>query len=669
VDTCPIDGASASRQRRRKRSASHGERLNISVSTMLRRLVVVGAAVGVAAFQLPVQNCKRPARPTKTAAALIEDTQATSAAVPDAAENSLDSAAGVPPETDTFAPPKRDVSRTLRLRDSVWVRQAMDDLVAAEFALRLELEESQQDEEESFVDFARLREQLDSRLVELESGAGKSKIAARDRAALRSRARDTAAALADAEAAAAARRSSDHVEEVVEEEEDKQFWRELLAELRRRRDAVAELGWYALKGPPKNKLQTNRTAVLYVRQDGSVDWEGALQGAKAATAFSVDLWRRINGVSEEPPATDEPEVEVPFAESGSFSQQRREAGLKAKASQAVSAAEALLAARQALDDVDEISGAKARAAFRRATALLGEAEGNYVSARLELALERCCAALEASLDASTSPVEIQDRRVVAEFALLDAQLVALARDARSVGAAILRAELDMLGKEIRDFSNRLGIDRFDNVRAFYDALKASGEFEDSALLLVFDEAQLGKLAGGSKERPQETSLGLLLRSRAAKAGSGKRFSSNMLSGVGAFYDAIANFLSSMRTQISRGWTFYVDGSRLLFNDVGFSASLVGRAFAGETLVPRDVRVLRRTVKDLLTTVPFIIILLIPLSPVGHVFVFGAIQRFFPDFFPSCYTERRQNLVKLYAAAELDRLPERRKPGADTIFKL
>merc|ERR1711939_426946 len=418
--------------------------------------------------------------------------------------------------------------------------------------------------------------------------------------------------------------------------------------LRRRRDAVAELGWYALKGPPKNKLQTNRTAVLYVRQDGSVDWEGALQGAKAATAFSVDLWRRINGVSEEPPQDDAPEVEVPFAESGSFSQQRREAGLKAKASQAVSAAEALLAARQALDDVDEISGAKARAAFRRATALLGEAEGNYVSARLELALERCCAALEASLDASTSPVEIQDRRVVAEFALLDAQLVALARDARSVGAAILRAELDMLGKEIRDFSNRLGIDRFDNVRAFYDALKASGEFEDSALLLVFDEAQLGKLAGGSKERLQETSLGLLLRSRAAKAGSGKRFSSNMLSGVGAFHG---------------------DGSRLLFNDVGFSASLVGRAFAGETLVPRDVRVLRRTVKDLLTTVPFIIILLIPLSPVGHVFVFGAIQRFFPDFFPSCYTERRQNLVKLYAAAELDRLPERRKPGANTIFKL
>ena len=99
-------------------------------------------------------------------------------------------------------------------------------------------------------------------------------------------------------------------------------------------------------------------------------------------------------------------------------------------------------------------------------------------------------------------------------------------------------------------------------------------------------------------------------------------------------------------------------------------SLVGRAFSGETLVPRDVRVLRRTVKDLVTTIPFIVILIIPLTPIGHVFVFGAIQRFFPDFFPSCYTERRQNLVKMYSAAERDRLPplKRRKPGANRVIE-
>ena len=32
-------------------------------------------------------------------------------------------------------------------------------------------------------------------------------------------------------------------------------------------------------------------------------------------------------------------------------------------------------------------------------------------------------------------------------------------------------------------------------------------------------------------------------------------------------------------------------------------------------------------------------------------VFGAIQRFFPDFFPSCFTERRQNLLSLYESTE------------------
>jgi hypothetical protein len=32
-------------------------------------------------------------------------------------------------------------------------------------------------------------------------------------------------------------------------------------------------------------------------------------------------------------------------------------------------------------------------------------------------------------------------------------------------------------------------------------------------------------------------------------------------------------------------------------------------------------------------------------------VFGAIQRFFPGFFPSCFTEQRQNLLQLYENAE------------------
>ena len=36
-------------------------------------------------------------------------------------------------------------------------------------------------------------------------------------------------------------------------------------------------------------------------------------------------------------------------------------------------------------------------------------------------------------------------------------------------------------------------------------------------------------------------------------------------------------------------------------------------------------------------------------------MFGAIQRFFPDFFPSCFTERRQNLLQLFEQSEFQDL--------------
>jgi hypothetical protein len=59
----------------------------------------------------------------------------------------------------------------------------------------------------------------------------------------------------------------------------------------------------------------------------------------------------------------------------------------------------------------------------------------------------------------------------------------------------------------------------------------------------------------------------------------------------------------------------------------------------------------RTFKDIITFIPVLIILIIPMTPVGHVLVFGAIQRFFPGFFPSCFTEQRQNLLQLYETTE------------------
>ena len=112
-----------------------------------------------------------------------------------------------------------------------------------------------------------------------------------------------------------------------------------------------------------------------------------------------------------------------------------------------------------------------------------------------------------------------------------------------------------------------------------------------------------------------------------------------------------NLANNLIEQSKTGIGFYGKGVQLLWNDVVFSTSLIGRALQGYTLKPREVRTLRRTFKDVLTFIPFVIILIIPLTPVGHVLIFGAIQRFFPDFFPSCFTERRQNLFALYESTE------------------
>jgi hypothetical protein len=65
---------------------------------------------------------------------------------------------------------------------------------------------------------------------------------------------------------------------------------------------------------------------------------------------------------------------------------------------------------------------------------------------------------------------------------------------------------------------------------------------------------------------------------------------------------------------------------------------------GTPLKPREVSAIRRTARDVVAFVPFIIILIIPLSPLGHVLVFGFIQRYFPSFFPSQFTTRRQDIM-------------------------
>eukprot|EP00541_Cyclophora_tenuis_P019258 CAMPEP_0116553550 /NCGR_PEP_ID=MMETSP0397-20121206/7112_1 /TAXON_ID=216820 /ORGANISM="Cyclophora tenuis, Strain ECT3854" /LENGTH=296 /DNA_ID=CAMNT_0004078639 /DNA_START=121 /DNA_END=1008 /DNA_ORIENTATION=+ len=197
---------------------------------------------------------------------------------------------------------------------------------------------------------------------------------------------------------------------------------------------------------------------------------------------------------------------------------------------------------------------------------------------LQYELERIFTYLEGEMNNNKGYIPLQDRLSVAEFGLLESQLLALSTQDKDADV------LQVVSDQVTDLKRRLGIDYY-----------VQG--------LTYDR------------------------------------------------EAIQRWIIELYTKSKQSLAFYVKGCKLFWNDLVFCTSLIFRALQGYTLKPREVRNLRRTFKDLVNFVPFVLILLVPMTPVGHVMVFGAIQRFFPDFFPSCFTERRQNLLQLYESTE------------------
>jgi len=119
----------------------------------------------------------------------------------------------------------------------------------------------------------------------------------------------------------------------------------------------------------------------------------------------------------------------------------------------------------------------------------------------------------------------------------------------------------------------------------------------------------------------------------------------------SFFRPVRHQWSSMRDRLRKVKPvvlFCGNGMALLSHDLQHAVKLVLKmAFLNYTLQPREVTACYRAAKDLLVLIPFLIILLIPLSPPGHVLVFALINKVYPDFFPSPFTERRQNVMRIY----------------------
>ena len=342
---------------------------------------------------------------------------------------------------------------------------------------------------------------------------------------------------------------------------------------------------------------------LYVRDDGTIDWDGALQDSAALKKFGSSVWARING--QDPENIDEEAVQkeggghggeskaitVKIVETDEIREKKTKLDelqkeLRAMTKEHRALLNSAVDAGSAVANVNLASLDPVLRSEIRTSAEALEKKEELVSCQVLIyELERIFTYLEGELGNTVNKgyIPLQDRLNIAEFGLLEAQISSFETQLENgeyVDADVLAVVLD----QVIDFKRRLGIDYY-------------------------------------------------------------------VTGLTLDKEAIQRFLIDLWEKTKTGLLFYVKGVELLWNDLIYSLRLIGRALQGYTLQPREVRTLRRSFKDIITFIPFVIILLIPLSPIGHVLVFGAIQRVFPDFFPSCFTETRQNLLELYESTE------------------
>ncbi|KAL7494079.1 hypothetical protein ACHAWT_003129 [Skeletonema menzelii] len=344
---------------------------------------------------------------------------------------------------------------------------------------------------------------------------------------------------------------------------------------------------------------------LYVRDDGTIDWDGALQDREALKKFGSAVWSRINGQDPENNSIEGDDLVSPGEE---FHTQNKVVTAKIEDTDAIrkkreqlereklelqrleiehtKLLNSAISAGQAVANVNLATiDPSLRLKIRASSDQLDAKSGEVTFHTLNYELERIYTYLDAEIGntATKGYIPLQDRLNVAEFGLLESQVESFNRQ-MEIGESLDSDVLAVVADQLTDFKRRLGIDYY-----------VTG--------LTFDS------------------------------------------------EAIQVWLKDIGAKTKKGLVFYVKGTRLFVDDIVFCLSLIGRALQGYTLKPREVRTLRRTIKDTITFIPVVIILLIPLSPIGHVLVFGAIQRVFPDFFPSCFTERRQNLLELYESTE------------------
>jgi len=324
--------------------------------------------------------------------------------------------------------------------------------------------------------------------------------------------------------------------------------------------------------------------------------EKPLSAAASAAEYTKGVWVRLNGGLDGVAAIDERIADLPAARSVAEARAARVLSLTVEVQDCD---KALGEASNERDKVmgqgkDSLSRVRLAKSIRERDDEVRDLRRVFATRTLQLEMERILAQLEEeacevpSLDTPDRADEVE--LLAAEFGAMDAGLKKLAWMVDTDNsAAIEDDDLTELATDIPDLKSRLGL--------------VDGDGLSSLSPSVLGE-RVSRTTSESLEKAKE------------------------------------------------GAEFMARGVKMLGGDISASTRFFGRAVMGSTLRPREVQTIRRTTLDIFTFVPFIIILIIPLTPVGHVLIFSFIQRYFPALFPSQFSGRRQELMKKYEELSL-----------------
>ncbi|XP_043818026.1 uncharacterized protein LOC110626628 isoform X2 [Manihot esculenta] len=87
------------------------------------------------------------------------------------------------------------------------------------------------------------------------------------------------------------------------------------------------------------------------------------------------------------------------------------------------------------------------------------------------------------------------------------------------------------------------------------------------------------------------------------------------------------------------------GTQLLFVDIMDALELLSKQLRGQRVSRRERRKLQRILTDIATLIPITILMLLPVSAVGHAAMLAAIKNYMPSLIPSPYSSERLDVVK------------------------